>query len=118
MQVRRVRDLVDEHRASLAALFLIRAEHEVVEAELPASFEQIEQARLPAGTVEHVRLVDAHDRQAPALGSERVVSTGELLFLRAQLLERGLPLCLRNDSWEIHPDLLRSGTGDDRLGQT
>jgi hypothetical protein len=39
VQVGEVADLVDEHRAAVAARVLVRAEHEVVEEQLPAAVE-------------------------------------------------------------------------------
>jgi hypothetical protein len=42
VQVSQVADLVDEHRAAVAAHVLIRPEHEVVEQQLPAALEEVE----------------------------------------------------------------------------
>jgi hypothetical protein len=63
-----VADLVDEHRAAIAARLLVGAEHEVVEDELTASLEEVDQARLAVPALEHVLLFDPDHRQAAALG--------------------------------------------------
>src|SRR5438874_7851668 len=46
MEVGEVADLVDDHRAAAAARLLVGAEHEVVEDELTAPLEEIEEVRL------------------------------------------------------------------------
>src|SRR5262245_63423069 len=84
--------LVDEHRAAFAARSLVGSEHEVVEQELAAPVEEVDEARLPVRALEHVILADQHPRQAPALGCERVVSARELLLLRPEPPEGRLPL--------------------------
>jgi hypothetical protein len=53
-----VPDLVDEHRAAVATLVLVGAEHEVVLRVLAAPLEQVEQGHLAVGTFEAVGLRD------------------------------------------------------------
>ena len=59
-----------------------RSEHEVVDDELAATIEQIEQARPAVRAFEPVVLVDPHHRQPAALCGQRVSRTGRCLFLR------------------------------------
>ena len=96
-------DLVDEHRAADAAHVLVRSEHEVVEEQLPAPLEEIEQRRLAVRPVEDVVLVDPHPRKPAALGGERVARTGGFLLLGEERVPRCLPFRLRRrpveDSW-------------------
>ena len=81
MQVSKVADLVDEHRAPVAARLLVRPEHEVVEEQLPAALKQVEQPSLPVRSVEDVVLLDSDDGQPATLGGERVARPGCVLFL-------------------------------------
>src|SRR5262245_18522194 len=90
-------DLVDEHGAAVAASLLVGAEHEVVEEELAPALEQIEPARLAAGTLEDVVLLDPHHRQPAALRRQRIERARQLLLLDEQLVARGLPLRRRYD---------------------
>src|SRR5438067_12412650 len=85
-------DLVDEHRAAVTADVLIRPEHEVIEEQLPAALEEVEQRRLSVRTVEDVALVDPDHRQPATLRRDRVSGARGLLFLRKQRISRGLPL--------------------------
>src|SRR5262249_22204038 len=81
VQVGEVADLVDEHRAAVATHVLIRPEHEVVDKQLPPTFEEIEQPGLARGRVEDVFLLDVHPREPAPLGGERVPRVGGLLLL-------------------------------------
>src|SRR5437763_384492 len=92
VQVREVADLVDEHRAAVAARVLVRPEHEVVEEQLTASLEEVGQARLSVRAVEDVVLVDPDSRQPAALGGERVACPGGFLFLGKKRVVRCLPV--------------------------
>ena len=74
-------DLVDEHGAAVAARLLVRPEHEVVEKQLPAALEEVEQGCLAGRAVEHVVAVDPNPRQPATLGGERVACPGGLLLL-------------------------------------
>jgi hypothetical protein len=106
VQVGELADLVDEHRASVAALLLIRSKHEVVERKLAASLEEVEQADSSVRTLEPVVLGDLVHRLAPPLCREPVALAHVGLLLRQQLLVRALPLLLRYDIGEIHSCLL------------
>jgi hypothetical protein len=108
MEVSEVADLVDEHRAILAAHLLAGAEHEVVQEQLTAPLEEVGQTQLAAWAVKRVGLLDPYPRQATPLGGECIECTGCRLFLHAQLLERALPLLLRDDDWLIDGPLLAS----------
>src|SRR5436190_12853989 len=116
MQVGEVADLVDEHGAAVAAGLLVRAEHEVVQEQLPPALEEIGQRGLALRSVEDVALVDVHPRQPPALGGERIPRAGGFLFLDEQRLSRHSPLVRGNDRWQIHrapfmlPGWVRPGT--------
>src|SRR5205814_179236 len=102
VQVGEVADLVDEHRAAVAARVLVRPEHEVVDEQLPAPLEEVEQARLAGGTVEDVGLVDPDHWQPAALGRERVSCLGGVLFLGKERLPRCLPFRFRDDLGKVH----------------
>ena len=93
MQVGEVADLVDEHRATVAARILVRPEHEVVEEQLRATLEEVEQAGLAVGSLERVVLVDQHPWQAATLGGECVSRPGCFLFLGKERLACCLPFC-------------------------
>src|SRR5689334_6126255 len=97
-----VTDLVDEHRAAVAAGVFVRAEHEVVEEQLPARIEEVEQARLPVRPVENVVLVDPDHRQPATLGRERVSCPGGVLFLGKERFPRCLPFLLGDDRGKVH----------------
>ena len=98
LQVSDVAEVVHEHRAAGATRVRpavgARAEHEVVDDQLPAALEQVQQADVPVRPLEHVVLVDPHHRQPAALGGECVVRPHRCLLLGQQLLVGGLPLGL------------------------
>jgi len=106
VQVREIGDLIDEERATgttrVRPAVHARREHEMVEDQLPAAFEQIEQRCFAVRPFEHVGLVDLHHRHAPTLGRKRVVLPGERLFFGKQLLSGGLPLTLGDDTRKCH----------------
>jgi hypothetical protein len=87
-----VADLVDDHRAAVAALVLVGTEHEVVDDQLASALEQIEQARLAVRALEDVVLLDPDPREPPALCSQRISSMSSFLFLGEQLFVGCLPL--------------------------
>src|SRR5262249_60672928 len=103
MQVGEMADLVDEHRAAVAACVLIRPEHEVVEEQLSATLEDFEQRGLAVRTVEDVALVDSDHRQRATLGRERVSCPGGFLLLRKECGTCGLPLLRGDDRGKPHP---------------
>src|SRR5262245_64214023 len=112
-------DLFKDHRSSVASHHLVGAEHELVDDELTAPVEDVDQPRLAVPSVEHPVLLEADPRQAATLGGERVSRPGRGFLLRADLLERGLPLLLRHNWRTIHeggfllrlPLLRRTATG-------
>jgi hypothetical protein len=79
----------------------------VVERELAAPFEQVEQAHLSVRALEAVVLGDFVHGLAPALCREPVALAHVGLLLGQQLLAGPLPLLLRYDLGEIHSCLLR-----------
>jgi hypothetical protein len=101
MQVRGMAQVVHEHRTAGAARVrpTVHAgrEHEVIDEQLPAAFEQVEQACLAVRAVEHVILFDAQHRLPAALGGQRVARAGRLLLQREHPFLRGLPFLRRND---------------------
>ena len=62
MQVSEVADLVEDNGATVAACVLVRAEHEVVEEQLPTPLEEVDQPGLAGRAVEDVVLVDPDHR--------------------------------------------------------
>jgi hypothetical protein len=74
----------------------------VVEEQLPASLEEIEQRRLALRPVEDVLLLDVHARQPAALGRERVPRAGGFLLLDEKHVPYCLPLRLRDNRWKMH----------------
>src|SRR5262245_40522629 len=82
MQVGRVGELIDDHRASVAADLLIRSEHEVVDEELPAAFEEVEKRGISVRSLEPVGLLDQRHRLAAALRGEGVALPRQRLLLR------------------------------------
>jgi hypothetical protein len=83
-----VPDLVDEHRTAGTACrrppLDAGGEHEVVEDELAAALEQVEEALGTVRPLEDVVLVDPDHRQPAALGGQRVPRPGGLLLLHEQ----------------------------------
>ena len=68
------RQLVGAGGAARAAVLPVRVEHEVVDDQLGATLEQVDEARRPVRPVEHVVLLDLDHRQLAALDVERVAS--------------------------------------------
>ena len=95
-------DLVDEHRTAVAARFLVRPEHEVVEEQLPPPLEEVEQARLAVRPVEDVILVHADHRQPATLGGERVACPSGFFFVGKKRVPRCLPLRRGDDRGKVH----------------
>ena len=77
-------DMVGPGRAARAPLVQRLASfpqpHEMVDDELKATFEQVEQTRFSVGTFEDIVLLDPDHRQPAALGVQRVPATGEFLL--------------------------------------
>jgi hypothetical protein len=87
-------EVVDGHRAPVTPLILVGTEHEVVDEQLSAALEQIEQGGLAVRALEHVRLVDEDARQPATLGGERIACARGFLFLGEELVASRLPLVL------------------------
>jgi len=66
------RHMIRQERAADAALFPVRAEHEVVDDQLAASVEQIGECFCALRRVERIGLVDLHPRQFAAFAREFV----------------------------------------------
>src|SRR3954462_9030719 len=99
-------DLGDEHAAPVAALVLVRPEHEVVEDQLAPALEQVREPDLPLRALELVVLLDLRPRQPPALRGELIAAPGQLPLLRTEPLLRRVPFARGYDLGEVHPDLL------------
>ncbi len=92
MQVGEVADVVDDHAAARAGVIVARLQHVVIDDELAAAVEQVEQARLAVRALEHILLLDPDRRQPPALGCQSVSGPGGLLLLDEQGRVGDLPL--------------------------
>src|SRR3954469_12548370 len=108
MQVGGMADLVDEHAAAVAALVLVRPEHEVVEDQLAPALEQVRECDLPLRALELIVLLDLRPRQPAPLRGKLVAPPRQLLLLRPETLLRGLPFLGGHHLREIHPVLLPS----------
>src|SRR4029077_10055108 len=101
VQMGKVPDLIDEHRTSRAAsrrpTIDPRGEHEVVEDELSASFEQVEEAHLAGGGNENIVLVDSDHWQPSALRGQDIARMRGRLFLVKERVKGPLPFGLRRD---------------------
>src|SRR5262249_49027065 len=86
-------------------------EEGAVDDQLTPAFEQVNQARLAARSVELVRLLDGHPRHPTAFGRERVTGPDLNLLLHEQLLARSLPLLPRHDLWCAHCGLSAFSVG-------
>src|SRR6266536_466927 len=64
-------DLVDERRAARARQIPVVEPHQVVDDQLTAALEEIEQARLPFRPIEDVLLLDLDHRRRSALSASR-----------------------------------------------
>ena len=77
-----------------AAFVPVRIEHEVVDQQLAAVLEEVEQADRAFLPLEHVLLVDLDHRQPAPLGVHRVPLPGELLLGLQQPQAGGEPFSL------------------------
>src|SRR5262249_13314639 len=84
-------ELVGDHRAAVAADLLIWPEHEVVDEELPATVEQVDEGGLSARSVELVFLLDSHHRLAASLSRKGVALPRHRLLLGEDPLVCPLP---------------------------
>jgi hypothetical protein len=101
-----VADIVDDHRAARAGIGITRLQHVVVDDELAAAVEQVEQAHLAVWTLEGVLLLDPDHRQPPALRCQRIPGPSGLLLFDQQRRVGGLPLGWRHDMRKVHRALL------------
>jgi hypothetical protein len=60
--------------------------------QLAAPLEQVDQARFPIRSFEHIFLFDPDHRQPAAIGAQGVALPGELLLPGEQVLAGGQPL--------------------------
>jgi hypothetical protein len=99
-------DVIGKRRATRATLVqrlaFLPQPHEVVDDELKATLEQVQQTRFAVRTVEDVVFLDSHHRQPSTLGVQRVSRPGGGFFLGEQLLARNQPLGSRHDFWEFN----------------
>jgi hypothetical protein len=106
VHVREIADIVDQVRAVTATFVPIRIEHDVVDNQLPASFEEIEQTDLPTLSLEGVRLGNFDHREFSALFIDLLPLFGGLFFLSKELLALDHPLVSRHDLRNAHTLLL------------
>src|SRR6266849_5064251 len=94
-------DLVGNQRAAWAAgvgpALSRRCKHEVIDDELAASLEQIEQSDFALRALEDIVLFDLDHRLPAPFGRQRIALTRGSLFFCEQLLMSSLPLFLRNN---------------------
>src|SRR5205085_3301180 len=80
-------------------------EEGAVDDQLPAAFEQVEQAHFALWPLEFVRLRDGHPRHPPALGGQRVTGARQGFFLHEHLPVRRLPRRRRHDWRRVHSEI-------------
>ena len=74
VEVREVPNVVGDRGAAGAGMFVCRLEHVVVDDQLPAPLEHVEEGRGAVRAGDREPSVDLDHRQAPALRRERVAS--------------------------------------------
>jgi hypothetical protein len=119
VQMGEVANVVNEQRTAGAARFRpaldARGEHKVVDDQLAAAIEQIEQGRLAVRALEDVLLLDPDHREPASLCGKRVARSGEFLLLGQQFLAgckplvwghylRKIPLAFRHDDFSFDSD--------------
>src|SRR5437899_539753 len=102
VQVREVPDVVDQERAARAARVQVPPPHEVIDDQLTAPLEQVQQARLAIGTLEDIVLVDLDHRELAPPGVERVMGPGQRLLVGKQFLAGNQPLSPRHALRKTH----------------
>jgi hypothetical protein len=81
MQVLEVHgEVVSDEGAPDAALFLVGTEHEVVDYELLAAFEEVREAKRSVGALEAIFLVDFNVRELAAFFGESFACFGVFFF--------------------------------------
>src|SRR6202047_5577345 len=98
-----VADLVDKERTAGAARLRPaldnRCKHEVVNDQLAAPLEHIEQIRLAVRPLEQIVLSDLAHREPASLRSQRVSRTGSCFFFDQQVIASGMAPGGRPQSW-------------------
>lgn len=80
VEMNRIGHVVHGERATRTALVDVVQPHEVVDEQLAAALEEVDQRHLAVGTFEYVVLVDGDRREGPALlGQRGELSAGRLL---------------------------------------
>ena len=73
-------DVVDLERAAHTALFPAGAKHKMLDDQLAASAEEVDEGFLPVRPVKQVGLLDFDPRQSAPLDSELIAQPGQFLF--------------------------------------
>jgi hypothetical protein len=84
--------MVHGERAARTKMVRVRREHEVIYGELAVLSEQVAERADALNPVEGIVLLDAHPRQLPPLGAQRVERVGHRALLLKQSLAGGQPL--------------------------
>jgi hypothetical protein len=88
----RLVEAVGDRRTARAGFVPIGVEHKVVDEELRAPSEQVDERGFAAFDVKGVFLVEAHPGQLPPLTGQLVVQAGQLLFGLQQIQPGSEPL--------------------------
>src|SRR5690348_2493325 len=99
-------DLIGAQRTA-AACVIGPAKHSglkegAVEDQLPAAFEQVEQADPAFGSFKLVLLFDRHPWHPATFRGQGIARTSESFFLNKHPLTRGIPLLGRHDRRRLH----------------
>src|SRR5262245_53721451 len=94
--------MVDLERAADTLRDLARPQHEMLDEELTAAFEQIRERHFPFRSVEDVLLLDPDPRQGTALPVHLVPLAGQVLLALEQLQALVEPLGARHDAMRLH----------------
>src|SRR5262249_3513613 len=94
--------MVDLERAADTPRDLARPQHEMLDEELTAAFEQIRERHFPFRSVEDVLLLDPDPRQGTALPVHLVPLAGQVLLALEQLQALIEPLGVRHDAMRLH----------------
>src|SRR5690242_15249990 len=93
--MREMANVVYVPRTPFAAFVLTGAKHEMVEDELAAAIEQVDEAGVPIGALKGIVFLDPDHRQPAALCGEGIARAGGCLFFDQQFVTQGLPFGLR-----------------------
>jgi hypothetical protein len=94
VQVRQVTEIVEGVRAARAPVIPTRVEHEVLDDQLPATLEQVQQCGRTVGALKGVLLLDLDHRQRLTLGTKCIARSGGFLLSDQQFLAGSEPLVL------------------------